>query len=69
MNLLNALQTQAASISALTASSSAYTTAVAQAYSAPVNDRTTQQDTVTISDAAMQAYRAAMSSDGDSDGS
>ena len=69
--MMSALYATAAAISSLTAASMANTQATAvQAVSAPVSDRTTQQDSVTISDAAMQAYRAAASSsDGDSDGS
>jgi hypothetical protein len=71
ITMMSALSANYAAISSLTAASYASAApAVVQAVATPVNDRTTQQDSATISDAAMAAYRSYQaSSDGDNDGS
>ena len=71
MSLISALSGYTAAASMPSAISQAYmpSASIAAAAAAPVNDRTTQQDTVTISAAGQQAYNASSSSDGDSDGS
>ena len=72
--MMSALYAASAAVTSLAAASVASSQAVAsqatanqaiaRQAAAPVNDRTTAQETVTISDAAMQAYHASMSATG-----
>jgi|GEM_PF-4593905 len=68
--MMSALSATSAAISSLTAAMLQPTPTVTAAAASSTSNRTTAQDTVTLSDAAQQAYRAYQSSsDGDSDAS